>query len=94
MTIPPRSPPATADAGRWVLTMRSELTGRRLNAGRRHLRTVLHEYAAHHNQHRPRRDRSLRPPHGSADDGRDLAAAKVQRRRVPGGQISEYQQGA
>ena len=94
VTIPPRSPRATADAGRWVLAVRSELTGRMLIAGRRHLRTVLDEYAAHYNQHRPHRARNLRPPHGSADDARDLAEAEVQRRRVLGGLISEYQQAA
>jgi len=55
---------------------------------------ILGEYAAHCNQHRPHRARNLRPPHGSADHARDLAAAKAQRRRVLGGLISEYQQAA
>jgi len=47
VTIPPRSPRADASARRWLLTVRSELTGRMLSAGRRDLRTVLDEYAAH-----------------------------------------------
>jgi hypothetical protein len=38
--------------------------------------------------------RNLRPPHGSVDDASDLAEAKVQRRRILGGLISEYQQAA
>jgi putative transposase len=94
VTIPPRRPRANAHAERWALTVRTELTGRMLIAGRRHLRTVLDEYAAHYNQHRLHRARNLRPPHGSVDDARDLAEAKVQRRRVLGGLISEYQQAA
>jgi putative transposase len=74
--------------------MLSELTDRMLSAGRRHVRTVLDEYAVHYNQHRSHRALNLRPPHGSADDARDLAAAKVQRNRVLSRLIGEYQQGA
>jgi putative transposase len=60
--IPPRSPPANADAERWVRTVRAEVTGRMLIAGERHLRLVPGQYAAHDNRHRPHRGRGLRPP--------------------------------
>jgi hypothetical protein len=64
--IPPRSPGANAYAERWVRTARAEATGRMLIAGPRHLRTVLDEYVAHYNRHRPHRARSLRPPDGDS----------------------------
>ena len=84
--IPPRSPEANAYAGRWVRTVRAEVTDRMLIAGEWHLRAVLHEYAAHYNQHRPHRALDLRPS-GSAGDApavvTELATAKIQRRRVP-----------
>jgi putative transposase len=91
--IPPRSPQANAYAERWVRTVRSEVTDRMLIAGPRHLRAVLEEYVAHYNQHRPHRGRNLRPPDGS--DGitapvTDLATARIQRRKVLGGLIHEY----
>jgi putative transposase len=60
--IPPQSPRANAHAERWVRTDRAEVTDRMLIAGPRHLRSVLDEYAAHDNQHRPHRVRNLRPP--------------------------------
>jgi putative transposase len=95
--IPPRSPRANAYAERWVRTARAEATDRMLIAGTRHLRAVLDQYAAHYNQHRPPRARSLRPPDG--DDVTmaaitDLATVRIRRRSVPGGLISEYERAA
>jgi hypothetical protein len=95
--IPPRSPRANAFSERWVRTVRAEVTDRMLIAGPRHLRAVLDEYAAHYNRHRPHRGRNLRPPDC---DGitmaaiSDLAAARIQRRRVLGGLINEYERTA
>jgi putative transposase len=68
-----------------------------LIAGPRHPRAVLDEYAAHYNRHRPHRARSLRPPDG--DDvttaaTTDLATARIRRRSVLGGLISEYERAA
>jgi putative transposase len=67
-----------------------------LIAGRRHLHTVLDDYAVHYNQHRPHRALNLRPP----DAGEITAAASagttgtIRRRRVLGGLINEYTQAA
>jgi hypothetical protein len=68
-----------------------------LIAGPRHLRTVLDEYVAHYNHHRPHRARNLRPP----DSGgyvtvpvTSLATARIRRRNVLGGLIHEYERAA
>jgi hypothetical protein len=68
-----------------------------LIAGSRHLSAVLEEYAAHYNQHRPHRARSLQPP--DRDDITmtaitDPTAARIRRRKVLGGLINEYRQAA
>ena len=78
-------------------TVRAEVTGRMLIAGPRHLRSILDEYVAHYNGHRPHRGRNLRPP--DCDDitmaaTGDLAAARIRRRRVLGGLINEYERAA
>jgi putative transposase len=91
--IPPRSPMVNAYAERWVCTVRVEVTDRMLIAGQRRLRAVMNEYAAHHNRHRPHRARNLRPP--DCDDITmseiaDHAAARIQRRKVLGELINEY----
>jgi putative transposase len=97
VTIPPRSPRANADAGRWVRTVRSEVTDRMLIAGRRHLHAVLDVYALHDHRHRPHRARNLRPP-GAAEMApaviANLATPKTRRRRVLGGLVNEYERAA
>jgi putative transposase len=60
--IPPRGPRANANAGRFVLTARTEVTDRMLTFGERHLRTILAQYEGHYNGQRPHRNRQLRPP--------------------------------
>ena len=95
--IPPRSPRSNAFSGRWVRTVRAEVTDRMLIAGPRHLRSVLDEYIAHYNRHRPHRARSLRPPdRGDSITASvaDLATARIRRREVLGGLIHEYEQAA
>jgi len=89
--IPPRSPRANAYAERWVRTVRAEATDRMLVAGPRHLRTVLDEYVAHDNRHRPHRAMDLRPPDRGDTLVADLATARIQRRKVLGGPIHEYE---
>src|SRR2546429_5625917 len=91
--IPPRSPCANAHAERFVLTARTEITDRMLIFGERHLRSVLAEYARHHNGRRPHRGRGLRPPrpdHPAAD----LSQQRIKRRPVLGGLINEYERSA
>ena len=96
--IPPRSPTANAYAERWVRTARAEVTDRILIAGPRHLCAVLDEYAGHYNRHRPHRARDLRPP--DCDDNittaemADLTTARIRRRKILGGLISEYERAA
>jgi hypothetical protein len=58
--------------------------------GERHLRVVLTEYAAHCNQHRPHRSLDLRAPADAADLLR-LPVGWIERRRVLGGLINEYE---
>jgi transposase InsO family protein len=97
VTIPPRSPRANACAGRWILPVRSEVTGRMLIAGPRHLHAVLHEYTRHCNQHRPHRARDLRPPRPDEIDPAPVAGpseGNARRQRVPGGLISQYRKAA
>jgi hypothetical protein len=68
---------------------RTEVTDRMLIFGQRHLRTILAQYEAHYNGRRPHRSRQLRPPRPDHPVA-DLSQARIQRRPVLGGLISEY----
>jgi putative transposase len=63
----------------------------------RHLRAVLDEYVAHYNQHRPHRAGNLRPP-DRADritaPATGLATVRIQRHKVLGGLIHQYERAA
>ena len=61
--------------------------------GERHLLSVLDDYVAHYNRHRPHRSRQQRPPDHDHQAGvpPDLP---VQRRKVLGGVINEYYRAA
>jgi transposase InsO family protein len=90
VTIPPRSPRANAFAERFVLTARTEVTGRMLIFGEPHLRPVLAGHARHYNRQRPHRSRQLRPPRPE----RPIAGPshkRIKRRPVLGGLINEYE---
>ena len=90
-------PRANAYAERWVRTARAEVTDRMLIAGPRHLHAILDEYAAHYNQHRPHRARNLRPPGATEIPlavSADPAVPEIQRRRVLGGLINQYERAA
>jgi putative transposase len=91
--IPPRSPRANADAERFVLTARTEVTDRMLIPGGQRLQSVLAQYARHYNGRWPHRGRQLHPPrpdHAVADFAQD----RIQRRAVLGGLINEYEPAA
>jgi putative transposase len=66
LRTPVRAPQANAVAERWVGTVRRELLDRLLIVGRRQLETVLADYVAHYNQHRPHRSLAQAPPLGAA----------------------------
>ena len=91
--IPPRSPRANAYAERFVLAARTEATDRMLIFSRRHLHSVLAEYARHYNERRPHRSRQLHPPRPSYPAA-DLSRQRIKRRPVLGGLINEYERAA
>jgi putative transposase len=59
---PVRAPRANAYAERFVGTLRRECLDWILILGRRHLESVVQEYLAHYNAHRPHRGLDLHPP--------------------------------
>ncbi len=76
-----------------MLTVRTEVTDRMLIFGKRHLRSVLAQYAPHYNGRRPHPSRQLHPPwpdHPVAD----LSQEQIKRRAVLGGLINEYERAA
>jgi putative transposase len=92
ISSPPQAPRANAYAERWVRTVRRECLDRMLIYNPRHLRTVLGEFVAHCNEHRPHQSRDQRPPN-TPDTGPavvDLASARVRRRKILNGLINEY----
>ncbi len=91
---PAWAPRANAFAERWIRSARRECLDRVLIHGERHLLATLGEYVVHYNEHRPHQARRQLPP---AVDTRtrpitDLAAARVRRRTILNGLISEYAQ--
>ncbi len=93
LRTPPQAPRANAFAERRVGTVRRECTDRMLIVGERHLSSVLTEYTAHYNGHRPHRSLGQQPPNPPLQVV-DLAAARVERRPILGGPINEYTQAA
>jgi transposase InsO family protein len=89
---PPQAPRANAYAERWVRTVRRECLDRMLIYNPRHLLVIRGEYVAHYNEHRPHQGRHQCPP-GAADAAPaavvNLAAARLHRRKILNGLISE-----
>jgi putative transposase len=88
--IPPRSPKANAYAERFVLTARTEVTGRMLIFSQRHLRIVMAQYSRHYNGRRPHRALQLQPPRPEHPVA-DFSQERIKRRPVLGGLLNEYE---
>src|SRR6266496_4777375 len=93
---PVRAPKARAHVERWVGSARRECLDRLLILGRRHLASVLREYTAHYNEHRPHRSLAQRPPlakppPAEAPDtpAEPLVLARLRRRDRLGGLVHE-----
>jgi transposase InsO family protein len=84
---------SNAYAERFVLTARTEITGRMLIFGQRHLRTILAEYETHYNGRRPHQGLQQEPPQRPSGQTLDITA-RIERRQVLGGLISEYRRAA
>ena len=90
---PVRSPRANSFAERFVGTLRRECLDHVLILGERHLLQVLAEYARHYNGHRPHQGRQQEPPLRRGGHVVDITA-RIERRQVLGGLISEYRRAA
>jgi putative transposase len=90
---PVRSPRANAYAERFVGTLRRECLDHVLILGEQHLRKALAEYARHYNGHRPHQSRQQQPPMRQPGHAVDVTA-RIERRSVVGGLISEYRRAA
>jgi putative transposase len=90
---PVRSPGANSFAERFVGTLRRECLDHVLILGERHLREVLAEYARHYNGHRPHQGLQQEPPLRQPGHAVDTTA-RIERRSVVGGLISEYRRAA
>jgi putative transposase len=89
---PVRSPPANAFAERFVGTLRRECLDHLLILGEQHLRKVLAEFSCHYNEHRPHQSLQQCPPRQTGD-AVDITA-RIERKQVLGGLISEYRRAA
>jgi transposase InsO family protein len=90
---PVRSPRANAFAERLAGTLRRECLDYVLILGEGHLRKVLAEYARHYNGHRPHLRLEQEPPLRQPGRVVDITA-RIERRSVVGGLISEYRRAA
>jgi putative transposase len=90
---PVQSLRANSYAERFVGTLRRECLDHVLILGERHLRKSLSEYVRHYNRHRPHQGLHQKPPLHRAGHVIDFTA-RIERRRVVGGLISEYHRAA
>jgi transposase InsO family protein len=90
---PVRSPRANSYAERFVGTLRRECLDHVLILGERHLRKVLAEYSRHYNGHRPHQALQQQPPQRQPSQTVDITA-RIERRQVLDGLITEYRRAA
>jgi putative transposase len=76
-----------------VGTLRRECLDHVLILGEQHLRNVLAEYARHYNGHRPHQSLQQKTPQRQPGNAIDITA-RIERRQVLGGLISEYRRAA
>ena len=74
-------------------TIRRECLDHVLILGEQHLRNVLAEYARHYNGHRPAQSLQQQPPQRPTGNTIDITA-RIERRQVLSGLISEYRRAA
>jgi hypothetical protein len=87
---PARSPRTHIPSDSWA---RRECLDHLLIPGERHLRGILAEYARHYNGHRPHQGLQQEPPQRQSSQTPDITA-RIERRQVLGGLISEYRRAA
>jgi putative transposase len=85
-----RTPRMNAIAERWIGGCRRELLDRTLIWSQAHLRRILRDYQAHHNQHRPHRSLSGAAPLKPLPEPVDLDLYRVRGQARVGGLINEY----
>ena len=85
--------PTWADEFSAPTTLRRECLDHVLVLGERHLRQILAEYARHYNGHRPHQGLQQEPPQRQPSKTTDITA-RIERRQVLSGLISEYRRAA
>jgi putative transposase len=88
---PIAAPQAKAHAERWVGSIRRECLDRILIVSRRQLETVLREYVAYHNTHRPHRSLDQQPPLPKTKPVPPDHERRLRRRDRLGGLLHEYE---
>ena len=93
ITTPPGAPRANAFAERWVRSVRHELLDRTIIWNERQLRSLLGDYLAHYNHHRPHRALDQAAPDNTNLITIDAGKPIVRHSRC-GGLINEYRHAA
>jgi putative transposase len=85
-----QTPRMNAITERWIGGCRRELLDRTLIWNQAHLRQILRQYEAHHNQHRPHRSLHGAAPLKPLPEPVDLDLYRVRKQAHVGGMINEY----